>query len=74
MPQGNIALPELLPALRSLPREEKIRLVHLLVDELAKEDLAQDCQARGNYPIWTPLNADQAASVLLEALNTPDKE
>jgi hypothetical protein len=32
-----MSLAELLPAIRALPREEQVQLMHLLVDEMSKE-------------------------------------
>ena len=33
-----MSLAEILPAVRSLPRTEQVRLVHLLIDELARPE------------------------------------
>lgn len=64
-------LEELLPALRNLNRADKLRATQFLILELAKEEgalLMPDMQ----YPVWTPLDAYDAAETLLnEAYRTP---
>ena len=57
---------EMLPALKTLPRLEKLRLIQFLVVELAQEEsLLADNSA---YPIWTPYDAHDAAATLLKVL------
>lgn len=63
-----MSLAELIPHLQTLPRAEKVKLVHLLVEDLAKDD----CTVRPGteYPIWTPLNAHDAGQTLMHALQS----
>lgn len=61
-------LTELLPKLKELPRVDKIRLMHFLVSELAKEEGLTSLESDVAYPLWTPYNAFDAASTLLTAL------
>lgn len=61
-----MSLADLLPKLESLPRAEKVRLVHLLVEDLTRED--RTTLTAAEYPIWTPVNAFGAADTLLRAL------
>jgi hypothetical protein len=60
---------ELLPTVRALPRADQLHLLRFLVDELAREAGVDLLQAQLSYPVWTPLNATDAAATLLKALN-----
>jgi hypothetical protein len=64
--------PDLLPALRSLSRADKIRAIQLLATELAREEETASellpLQAGVSIPIWTPFDAFDAAAKLLEEL------
>ena len=57
-----------LPAVRALPRAEKLRLIQMLAEELADEDKLPQLVTEVSYPIWSPLHADAAAEVLLQEL------
>lgn len=59
---------ELLPQVQSLPRADKLRLMQLLVFELAREEGITLLQPDEDYPIWTPYNAFDAAATLLNVL------
>ena len=59
---------ELLPHLQDLPRAEKIRLVQYLANELAREEGIPLSENSSPHQIWTPFDAFEAASVLLNAL------
>ena len=63
-----MSLTELLPLLQELPRADKLRLIQFLVFELAKEDNITLLDINGNYPVWSPYNAFEAADTLLETL------
>lgn len=63
-----MSLNELLPILQELPRADKLRLIQFLVFELAKEDNIVLLDIDGNYPVWSPYDAFEAADSLLEAL------
>lgn len=58
---------ELLPTLRELNRPDKLRAVQFLVSELAKEENVA-LNVGEFYPIWSPYNSFEAASILLNAL------
>ncbi len=60
-------LTELIPKVNLLPRADKLRLLQLLVAELAEEDVALLTPNR-EYSIWTPLNAFGAAGTLMMML------
>ena len=60
-------LAELLPALHELPRAEKFRAVQFLTADLAHEDAS--VLAAGDYPIWSPHDAGDAARTLTQYLH-----
>lgn len=61
-------LAELVPAVQSLARADKLRLMQLLVIELAREDNVPLLIEGAEYPIYTPLEAFEAGETLLEML------
>ena len=62
-----MSINELAPILSSLDRADKLRVMQLLIQELAKEEGAM--LTGDSYPIWSPYASFEAANVLLEALN-----
>lgn len=62
-------LTEMLPALQALPRADKLRLVQLLVVDLARDEGVPLVEVGTPYPIWTPYHAFDAAAVLLRTLD-----
>ena len=69
-----MSLTELFPAIKMLPRTDKLRLMQFLVIDLAQEEGIPLLFAEAEYPIWTPLNAFEAADTLLQMLQTPQAE
>jgi hypothetical protein len=63
-----MSLTELFPTVKSLPRVDKLRLMQFLVVELAQEEGISLLTAGAEYPIWTPLNAFDAAETLMKML------
>jgi hypothetical protein len=64
-----VPLADLLPALNALPRADKLRVMQMLVAELARDEgLAQVPPGEDN-PIWAPRDAFDGAAVLLKALD-----
>ena len=59
-----MSLAELLPSVRALPRSDKFRLVQELIAELAQDEGL----AAGEYAIWSPYDAHEAATSLLHLL------
>jgi hypothetical protein len=49
-----MSIAEILPAVRALPRSEKIRLARLLLDDLAGEELLSPLKQGQEFPIETP--------------------
>jgi hypothetical protein len=68
MIQTDNGLPALLPALQSLSRADKLRLMQHLANELAREEGVAPVERGAAYPVWTPQHAFEAADVLLKAL------
>jgi hypothetical protein len=68
MSSTETSLPNLLAAVRALPRSEKLRLIQLLAADLEQEESSALLKAGATYPIWTPLDAHEAAAVLLNEL------
>lgn len=64
----NTALANLFPQLQALPRADKLRLLQLLVVDLAREEGVPLVEIGTPYPVWTPYNAYDAAAVLLRTL------
>jgi hypothetical protein len=65
-----MSLNELFPAIKMLPRADKLRLMQFLVIDLVQEEGVPLLAADAEYPIWTPLNAFDAADTLLQMLQT----
>jgi len=63
-----MSLVELLPLVQALPREDRVRLVHLLVDELSQAQKAQQLEPNAAYPVWSPYDAYEAADALRRVL------
>ena len=69
-----MSLTELFPAISRLPRADKLRLMQFLVVDLAHEEGIPLFSADAEYPMWTPLNAFDAADTLLQMLQTHQAE
>ena len=66
-----MSLTELLTNLKDLNRADKLRAMQFLLAEIAKEEDALLLPA-GEYAAWSPYGADEAAQVLLAALQTEE--
>ena len=64
-----MSLTELLPAIHALPRADKLRLMQLLVAEIANEEAVALPPTDVPHAIWTPYDAYDAAATLLHVLN-----
>ena len=69
-----MSLPELFPAIKMPPRADKLRLMPFPVIDLAQEEGVPLLAADAEYPVWTPLNAFDAADTLLQMLKTHQAE
>jgi hypothetical protein len=56
-----MSVAELLPALKTLSRDEKLRVMQFLVQELTIEEEADLIQDGATYHVWSPLNSHKAA-------------
>jgi hypothetical protein len=59
---------ELVEQLCKLDRADKLQIIQLLATELANEE-NNLIKPGASYPIWSPYDAVEAASIMLEALN-----
>jgi hypothetical protein len=62
------ALPEVLATVRALSRGDKLRLIGILAQELAREEGISAFEEGATFAVWTPLQAHDAASTLLDLL------
>ena len=63
-----MSIVELLPAVRSLSRADKLRLIQMLAAELEGEEASTPLVPGQTYPLWSPVEAYAAATVLLGVL------
>jgi hypothetical protein len=63
-----MTLTELIPTIKNLNRSNKIKLLQLIINDLAKEEELNLIQGE-NYPVYSPLNAFEAADTLLNLEN-----
>jgi hypothetical protein len=68
-----VKISNLLPHLAELDRHEKLFLIQFLVSELSQEE-GKILVAKNAYPIWSPLDAHDAAAVLKNLLETTPNE
>ncbi len=66
-------LNEILPAVRSLSRADKLRLIHELAGEMLREADALPFVAGASYPVWSPIDAFEAAAALQGMLDAEVK-
>lgn len=59
---------ELVEQLRKLNRVDKLQVIQLLATELADEE-TNLIKPGASYPVWSPIEAVEAAKVMLDALN-----
>jgi len=64
-----MSLAELVPALHDLPRDEKLEVIRLLATELTRQEGIDLLQDGASYPVWTPLDAFDAAKSLQQLLD-----
>lgn len=69
-----MSLNELFPAIKTLTRADKLRLMQFLVIDLAQEEGVPLLTAEAEYPIWTPLHSFEAADTLLQMLKDHEAE
>jgi len=67
-----MTLTELLPAVRQLPAQDKLRLIRILAEELDVKDDIFPFQPGKIYYLPTPYNSFGAGKALMEAMNQAD--
>jgi hypothetical protein len=65
-----MSLVEILPSVQSLPREDKLQLIHILTQELAEAEGPAELVPGQAYPVWSPFDAWEAAAKLEEFLRS----
>jgi len=69
-----MSLTELLPSIRSLSHPDKVRLLGVIAEELARDEGLPEIRPGTAYPIWSPFGAFDAAKTLMEALAAEGKK
>ena len=67
-----MTLKELYPMLRDLDRTEKLQAIQFLAEELSKAEGNMSLPA-GEYPVWSPLGAFDAARIMQDMLEADKK-
>ena len=67
-----MTLKELYPVLRDLNRIEKLQAIQFLASELSKAEEEVMLPA-GEYPVWSPLGAFDAARIMQDMLEADKK-
>ncbi len=68
MTPTSAALPDLLPAIRSLSRADKLRVIELLACDLAREEGPRLPERGPSYEVLNPIDAFEAAAVMQREL------
>ena len=63
-----MSIAEIIPAVQALSRGEKFHLAHMLLEDLANEELPTVFKEGQIYPIYTPEYAPGAAAQLAQLL------
>jgi len=64
-----MSLAEVLPAIRSLPRSDQVRLVHMLIEELTADESQLAIIAGHSHEVWMPEDNSQGAAELQKLLD-----
>jgi hypothetical protein len=65
-----MSIVEMLPSVRALSRTEKLQLIRLLAEDLARAEESTTLVARQTYPLWSPERTYEAADILLRELES----
>jgi hypothetical protein len=71
---ATMSITDLIPAARALPRSEKFKLVRVLLEDLAGEELLAGIGQGQEFPIYTPEFAPGAAAQLATLLERQGKQ
>ena len=66
--EAALSIAEIIQAVHALLRSEKFQVAHMLLDDLAKEELLAAFTEGHVFPIYTPEYSPNAAAQLAEAL------
>lgn len=69
-----MSIAEIIPAVRTLSRDEKFRLARLLLDDLAEEELLSGLKQGQEFPLYTPEFVPGAAAQLAALLEEQGKQ
>lgn len=69
-----MTLTELRLSIQNLTRSEKIQLLQIIINDLAQEEQNLNLTHQENYPIYSPLNAFEAADTSLQVLDKKGKK
>jgi len=58
---------QVLPEVQSLSRQDKIKLIRFIAQELEKDD-GEIIEPNRDYPVWSPESAFSAAQTMLQVL------
>jgi hypothetical protein len=61
--------PDFLSTLQELNRADKLYVMQILISELAQQE-SDLIKAGQSYPVWSPYDLFEAASTMLEVLQT----
>ncbi len=68
-----MTLTEIIPSLKELSFQDKLKAIQFLATELAQQEIEQIENGK-NYEIWSPYNAFSAEKTLTEMLQNYDQE
>jgi hypothetical protein len=69
MPMSSIDFTEISSAVESWTSSDKLRLIRVLVDSLEKDGV-QHPRMEATYPIWSPIEAHEAAAVMMQFIES----
>ena len=65
-----MSIVDMMPSVRALSRIEKLQLIQLLAEDLARAEESTTLMPGQIYPLWSPDRAYEAADVLLRELES----
>lgn len=69
-----MSIVEMMPSVRALSRIEKLQLIQLLAEDLARAEESATLVPGQTYPLWSPERAYEAAEILLRELESERTE
>ena len=65
-----MSIVEMMPSVRALSRVEKLQLIQLIAEDLARAEESTTLVPGQTYPLWSPERAYDAADILLRELES----